>query len=284
MAEAEDGSEGGIRGVLCCNVSAMTGFPSPIWMCCLPAGRRMGMRAARGEPIMLVHGFASTHAVNWVNTRWTTTLTQAGYRVIAMDNRGHGQSDKPHAPAAYDSAVMAGDVAALMSHLGLARAHVMGYSMGARISAHLALSHPRMVPYIAARRPWHSSGGWGWPAARHCRCQEADALDALSDPTQRMFRAFADQNRQDRAALAACIRGSRQSMPVADVARIRQPTLISVGTNDPIAGPPEPLAELMPNARAFAIQGRDHNLAVATGATRRRCSPSSLPIRWGTHP
>jgi pimeloyl-ACP methyl ester carboxylesterase len=91
---------------------------------------------------------------------------------------------------------------------------------------------------------------------------EAASLDELTDPTQRMFRAFADQNRQDRAALAACIRGSRQTMAVSDVASIRQPTLISVGTNDPIAGAPEPLAELMPNARAFAIEGRDHNLAV----------------------
>ncbi len=157
---------------------------------------------------------------------------------------------------------MAGDVAALMSHLSLARAHVMGYSMGARISAHLALSHPRMVhTLLLGGLGIHLVDGVGLPPGI-ADAMEADALDALSDPTQRMFRAFADQNRQDRAALAACIRGSRQSMPVADVARIRQPTLISVGTNDPIAGPPEPLAELMPNARAFAIQGRDHNLAV----------------------
>ncbi len=53
-----------------------------------------------GDPVLLIHGFASNHAVNWVNTLWTKTLTGAGYRVIALDNRGHGQSDKPHDPAA----------------------------------------------------------------------------------------------------------------------------------------------------------------------------------------
>jgi pimeloyl-ACP methyl ester carboxylesterase len=214
------------------------------------------------QAIVLVHGFASTHAVNWVNTRWTTTLANAGFRVVAMDNRGHGQSDKPHDPAAYDSAIMAEDLRALMDHLGLARAHVMGYSMGARIAAHLALAHPgRVGALLLGGLGIHLVDGVGLPVGI-ADAMEAKSLEELTDPAQRMFRAFADQNGQDRLALAACIRGSRQTMPVADVARIAAPTLISVGTNDPIAGPPEPLAELMPNARAFAIAGRDHNLAV----------------------
>ena len=63
--------------------------------------------APRGESIILVHGFASSHMVNWVNTQWTKTLTHAGYRVVALDNRGHGQSDKPHEPEAYSSHIMA---------------------------------------------------------------------------------------------------------------------------------------------------------------------------------
>jgi pimeloyl-ACP methyl ester carboxylesterase len=216
----------------------------------------------QGEPVVLVHGFASTHAVNWVNTRWTTTLTQAGHRVIAMDNRGHGRSDKPHEAAAYDSAVMAEDVRALMDHLSIPRAHVMGYSMGARICAHLALAHPeRVKTLLLGGLGIHLVDGVGLPVGI-ADAMEAEALDDLTDPMQRMFRAFADANGQDRLALAACIRGSRQTMDVAEVARLTMPVLVSVGTNDPIAGPPEPLAELMPNARAFAIHGRDHNLAV----------------------
>ena len=95
-----------------------------------------------GEPIVLVHGFASNKEVNWVAPGWVTTLTRAGRRVIALDNRGHGASTKLYDPAAYHSAIMADDVRALIDHLGLPRADVMGYSMGARITAFLALAHP----------------------------------------------------------------------------------------------------------------------------------------------
>ena len=98
-----------------------------------------------GEPIVLVHGFASTKEVNWVAPGWVTTLTRAGRRVIALDNRGHGQSSKLYDPALYSTTLMAGDVRALLDHLGVARADVMGYSMGARIAAFLAVDHPGAV-------------------------------------------------------------------------------------------------------------------------------------------
>src|SRR5512135_1956447 len=84
-----------------------------------------------GEPIVLVHGFASNKEVNWVAPGWVSALTRAGRRVIALDNRGHGQSAKLYDPAAYHSATMADDVRALLNRLGIARADVMGYSMGA---------------------------------------------------------------------------------------------------------------------------------------------------------
>src|SRR5919112_3411053 len=100
---------------------------------------------APGDPVLLIHGFASTHAVNWLNTLWVKTLTGAGYRVVALDNRGHGQSEKLYDPAAYHSSIMAEDARRLLDHLGIARADVMGYSMGARITAHLALQHPERV-------------------------------------------------------------------------------------------------------------------------------------------
>ena len=92
----------------------------------------------RGEPIVLVHGFASTAQVNWVHPGWVATLTRGGRRVIALDNRGHGASTKLYDPAAYHSARMADDIRALLDHLELGRADVMGYSMGARISASAA--------------------------------------------------------------------------------------------------------------------------------------------------
>ncbi|WP_457813238.1 alpha/beta fold hydrolase [Sinorhizobium meliloti] len=98
-----------------------------------------------GDPILLIHGFASSANVNWVFPGWLKTLGDAGYRVIALDNRGHGQSSKPHDPSLYHPPQMAGDAAALLVHLGIGEAHVMGYSMGARISAFLALQHPDRV-------------------------------------------------------------------------------------------------------------------------------------------
>ena len=94
---------------------------------------------------MLVHGFASTKEVNWVQPGWVTTLMRDGRRVIALDNRGHGASSKLYDPAAYHSATMAEDVCALLDHLKIERADVMGYSMGARITAYLAVKHPERV-------------------------------------------------------------------------------------------------------------------------------------------
>src|ERR1700741_4301330 len=98
-----------------------------------------------GDPIVLVHGFASNKEVNWVNPGWVSTLTRDNRRVIALDNRGHGQSAKLYDPDDYHTVTMAGDVAALIDHLGFARADVMGYSLGARISAVLAARHPERV-------------------------------------------------------------------------------------------------------------------------------------------
>jgi pimeloyl-ACP methyl ester carboxylesterase len=225
--------------------------------------------SGRGEPVLMIHGFASNHAVNWVNTLWVNTLTGAGYRVVAFDNRGHGRSDKLYDPAAYHSAVMAEDARRLLDHLGLERADVMGYSMGARITAFLALNQPdRVRSAMIAGIGIKLVEGVGLPLDI-AEAMEAPSVDALTDPTQRMFRAFAEQTKSDLTALAACIRGSRQVLSREEVASIRAPALIAVGTNDTVAGPPQPLAALMPNARALDIPGRDHNLAVGDKAHKQ---------------
>ena len=216
----------------------------------------------RGEPILLIHGFASNHRVNWVNPRWVETLTHDGRRVIAFDNRGHGESDKPTDPAAYHSTLMAGDAQRLLDHLGVERADVMGYSMGARIAAFLALASPARVRRLIL-------GGLGDRLVEGvglspgvADAMEAPSLDSLTDPTQRMFRAFAEQTKSNLAALAACIRGSRQTLSEAEAARIACPTLVAVGARDAVAGDPHRLAAILPRGRALDIPSRDHNLAV----------------------
>jgi pimeloyl-ACP methyl ester carboxylesterase len=215
-----------------------------------------------GEPIALVHGFASTKETNWVQPGWVTTLTRAGRRVIALDNRGHGASSKLYDPSAYHSATMAEDVRALLDHLGIERADVMGYSMGARITAFLTVNHPARVRSAIF-------GGLGIRLVEGIGLPEsiADALEAPSladvqDPTGHMFRSFAQQTKSDLRALAACIRGSRQTMSRAEAGGIRVPVLIAIGTKDQIAGNGHELAALIPGARALDVPGRDHMLAV----------------------
>jgi pimeloyl-ACP methyl ester carboxylesterase len=215
-----------------------------------------------GEPIVLVHGFASNKEVNWVGPAWMSALTRAGRRAIALDDRGHGASTKLYDPAAYHSSLMAEDVRALLDHLGLKRADVFGYSMGARIAAYLALAHPDRVRAVVL-------GGLGIRLVEGVGLPDtiADGLEApsladVADPTARLFRAFAEQTKSDLGALAACLRGSRQTLSRAEVGRIAVPVLVAVGSEDPIAGSPQELAALIPGARAFVIPGRDHMLAV----------------------
>jgi pimeloyl-ACP methyl ester carboxylesterase len=215
-----------------------------------------------GEPIVLVHGFASNAAVNWVQPGWLSFLKGAGRRVIALDNRGHGASTKLYDPAAYHSALMAADVHALLDHLDLDRADVMGYSMGARITAFLALQNPERVrSAVFGGLGSHLVEGTGVPADV-AAALEAPSLAAVSDPRARMFRAFAEQTKSDLRALAACMRGSSQTLTRAQIATIRVPVLVALGSKDVIGGSAPELAALLPAGQALEIPGRDHMTAV----------------------
>jgi pimeloyl-ACP methyl ester carboxylesterase len=219
-----------------------------------------------GEPVVLIHGFASNKEVNWVLTGWVTTLTRAGRRVVALDNRGHGQSTKLYEPTAYHSAIMAQDVRALLDHLSLPRADVIGYSMGARIAAFLALADPpRVRAAVLGGLGIHLVEGVGLPETIALALEAPSRAD-VSDPTGFMFRSFAERTRSDLRALAACMRGSRQTLSAADVGRIAVPLLVAVGSKDRVAGSPEELAALIPGAQALDIPGRDHMLAAGDKA------------------
>src|SRR5947207_10062440 len=95
--------------------------------------------------VVLVHGFATNRDENWRRLGWLGAFERKGYRTVALDLRGHGESDKPHDPAAYARTEMVGDVLALMDHLDLGRVNLMGYSMGSHLSLRAALTAPDRV-------------------------------------------------------------------------------------------------------------------------------------------
>lgn len=215
-----------------------------------------------GPVVVLVHGFASSKEANWIDTGWVKLLVDAGYRVIAFDNRGHGGSTKFHDSAAYSMDAMTSDAVQLMQYLGLERPHLMGYSMGGRICSELAIrkhmDYGRIV--IAGSGDALVKGYTHWDAVADALL--APSLADVSDPTGRAFRKFADATGSDRQALAACVAHDRGNLDPADLAGIENPVLVPIGTEDDLAGSGEAFAAMMPNARYLPIPRRDHMRAV----------------------
>jgi pimeloyl-ACP methyl ester carboxylesterase len=215
-----------------------------------------------GDPILLVHGFASSKNVNWVYPTWVSELKKHGRRVIALDNRGHGDSAKLYDAEQYHVGTMAGDVSALMDHLNIERADIMGYSLGGRMTAWLARSQPQRLRSAIFGGIGMGLIEGGGPGESVAVALEASSLDEVTDPVGRTFRAFADQTRSDRRALAACLRGSRRLMTRDEAAAIAVPVLIAVGTSDEIAGSAAALGKIIPGAQVLDIPNRDHMRAV----------------------
>jgi pimeloyl-ACP methyl ester carboxylesterase len=220
----------------------------------------------RGTPVVMVHGFASDYRLNWVGSRWQETFTQAGFRVIGMDCRGHGHSDKPHDVGAYSVQTMAGDVVRLLDHLGEDAADYLGYSMGSRIGLEVVLEHPERVTRAVL-------GGIGAAGAISKAQAIADALsrgEPTDDPVAAMFYKFASSRpTNDLQALAACIVGLLPDEDPGRLAKVETPILVVVGDQDRIARRAPELVELIPSARLVTVPGRDHMSAVPAGEFKR---------------
>ncbi len=213
----------------------------------------------RGRPVVAVHGFASDYRLNWVGTRWQETLTHAGFRVIGLDCRGHGHSDKPHDETAYRIGTMAADVVRLLDHLDVQAADYLGYSMGARIGLEVILQQARRIRRAVL-------GGLGTAGAIDHAQQIAHAFrvhEPTDDPVARTFYAFAAARPEnDLEALAACILGMQPDVDPRRLGSILTPILIAVGDRDELAQGAAELIELIPTARLVTIPGRDHMSAV----------------------
>ena len=214
-----------------------------------------------GAPIILAHGFASDRKQNWKDVGWYETLTGAGYRVVALDFRGHGESDKPHDDGAYGDKML-GDVLSVMDAGGIERADLMGYSMGAILSIGLVMSAPQRF-----RRVVLGGIGESYFAPRVHRRGIAAALRAsdpstITDPTEKAFRVFASQGGKDLAALAACMSADRTMYSREQFAACATPILVVAGEKDVQAGAPDPLAAAFADGRAVTVPRRDHMTAV----------------------
>ncbi|HTW32981.1 MAG TPA: alpha/beta hydrolase [Rhizomicrobium sp.] len=229
-----------------------------------PDGVRIAYETAGSGPaVVLVHGFAASRVQNWKGPGWYETLTDAGYRVVAMDCRGHGDSDKPHDPAAYDHAIMAEDIVAVMEAANAQPAFLMGYSMGGFISMHVLMDHPDIIRKLVIG----GVGGSYLGRAFGSREAIADALliadkDKITDPISKGFREFAEQSGKDRQALAACMRANRHPFTAAELKQSKRPVLVVCGENDALTGQPGPLADAFANGRAVVVPRRDHMTTV----------------------
>lgn len=231
----------------------------------------------QGEPVVMIHGYTSSTERQFVETGVFGALA-ARYRTIALDARGHGQSGKPHDRAQYGPE-MGRDITRLMDHLGLQRAHIVGYSMGAHIVAQLLVLQPDR--FLTATLGG-ASGRRNWSAEDQQRVDvEAGEMDEgllrsqflrlwpkdRPPPTEEQVRE--DSRRrlagQDPKALAAVRRSNPdQLVTEAQMAAVTVPTLGIVGTADPYLQEFEALKRVMPQLELVTIPGASHGSAPGT--------------------
>ena len=211
-----------------------------------------------GKPIVLVHGFASSLRENWVAPGWIETLTPLR-QVIALDCRGHGESEKPKNPASYGDEDMGGDVIRLMDHLRIDRADLFGYSIGGRISLGLMVNFPERFTSAVL-------GGVGGGLARHrTGGKDSPIVHALltgdrseaTEPVAKGVRTFAGRGGND-LKLRAGVRSAQRRPLDETLAWLSMPVLFVNGANDKPVGDPRPIADLLPNSRVVFIPDRDH--------------------------
>lgn len=228
-----------------------------------------------GHPMVLVHGWGSSSRGNWADTGWVEALLPHR-RVICLDCRGHGKSDKPHHKALYSYAAMSRDVVALMDHLGIETADYLGYSMGAFMGAALLGSHADRFSSLVL-------GGIGMEteeSAAACvtiaDALRAPSVDAIEDPLGRAYRRFVEADPDsDLEALALSAlqmwpEGDPLALIGAGAAANTCPVLIVNGTEDlPYARSNSLLSTSIGNLRIHEIPGADHLTAVSDPAFKQ---------------
>ena len=226
-----------------------------------------------GDPdapvVLAVHGFASSAYANWVATGWVRELNRAGYRVIAIDQRGHGRSGKPHEPSAYSMDLLVADVRTVLDTYLVDEAVLVGYSLGARVGWHAALGVTHAITRAVL-------GGIpdGDPLTRF-RVDEATAFLEQGVPVEdRLTQAYLTMAGgipgNDLTALVALVEGMRGGEQPDPADPPQQPVLFAAGSEDPIVDASERLAAAAPRGEFFRIPGRNHFNAPTAGTFRTR--------------
>ena len=226
--------------------------------------------AGGGRVIVLIHGFASNRNEGWKRTGWYAAFERRGFRVIALDQRGHGESEKLYEPQAYERERLAADVLSLMDHLRVERADVFGYSMGTRTALEAAIASPDRISNLIL-------GGVGEkllePSPHVVGEPMADAMLAddpatITQPMLQSFRQFADEQGEDRKALAAVTRVKNMPLDRDAMAALPMPVLVVAGSGDTLAGDPAGLARVFARGHAVTVPGCDHFSAIPHALTK----------------
>ncbi len=212
----------------------------------------------QGKPIILIHGWSSSIKGNWVDTGWVKTLTPIR-RVITLDCRGHGLSDKPYEQEAYGSINMAQDVLNLMDHLGIIKADIFGYSMGAFIALYLLGHYKERFTSVIL-------GGIGDEVMEEhliANALLAEDPSQITDNEAKMYRLIAqlDPNNDLKALAYSILQIGPECNRIIELGgprltKIVSPILIVNGEKDP-ANADELIAKI-PRAKFILIPRRDH--------------------------
>lgn len=199
--------------------------------------------AGRGDTVVLLHGFAADTHHNWIEPGVWSAILDSGRRVVGLDARGHGNSEKPHDPRAYSHEAMVRDVECLLEELGNPTVDVCGYSMGGITTLRLAVRHDELRSAILGGiGPGVLGGGNPARAAEIADALEATDVSAITGSLGRGFRAFADVTGADRAALVAIQRSRTVESPL-DIESLLVRSLVLAGSRDELVGDPATLAE-----------------------------------------
>ncbi|HEY3695691.1 alpha/beta hydrolase [Phenylobacterium sp.] len=229
--------------------------------------------AGAESTIVLIHGFASNRREGWRRTGWFAAFERRRIRCAALDQRGHGESQKFYDPAAYAPDALAADVVALLDHLEIERADLFGYSMGSRTAIATAAAAPDRVSSLILGgvggrlfEPRHPSPGPGEMTVGEAML--AEDVDAIRPELMKSFRHFADEQGGDRRALAAFVQTETPSFRRETLAGLSMPVLVLAGARDEVAGDPAGLAAAFPDGRGVALPGLDHFSAIPHAATK----------------